>query len=191
MSSSTPNPEKKTFQEPPRTPPVKIKSLDSVSIEETKVQPAKRPHSSNFNVTMPTPKKEVDLAINSHLSQTNNASSIVKASIRSQEGDNLQQRLQARKRASSLKPQKSTEKENKANKLEMYQKEIEEIMEKYAEDKIFRVQMIERKFRNDEAAGGSREERDAMMRKEIEEAQLEIVRERKEKIAFLRHKYET
>jgi hypothetical protein len=108
----------------------------------------------------------------------------------------LQQRLQARKRASSLKPQKIIEKEEKdlkatkANKLEMYQKEIEEIMEKYAEDKIVRIQMIEKKYRS-ENWQGNKDEREILMKKEIEEAQMEIVRQRKERIAFLRHKYET
>jgi len=152
----------------------------------------KRPQSASIGVAQPLQKKDADVAITEHLHESSTASSMVKASIRSQEGDNLQQRLQARKRASSLKPQKANEKVekegNKSSKLEMYQREIEDIMEKYAEDKVMKVQNIEKKYR---LAEGCSEEMERMKKKEIEEIQLEIIRERKEKIMFLRSKYET
>lgn len=189
LSSSCPIPEKKSQIEIP-----KPRASESKLSEERKSKIViKRPQSSNLSLNQPLQKKDADVAITEHLHESSTASSMVKASIRSQEGDNLQQRLQARKRASSLKPQKKTiekvDKEgNKSSKLEMYQREIEDIMEKYAEDKVMRVQSIEKKYR---LAEGASEEMERMKKKEIEEVQLEIIRERKEKIMFLRSKYET
>lgn len=188
LSSSVPNTEKKVQNEV-----FKNRHSETRLLEERKNKVViKRPQSSNFTTSQPMQKKDADVAINEHLHESSTASSLVKASIRSQEGDNLQQRLQARKRASSLKPQKTVEKGEKegmrSSKLEMYQREIEDIMEKYAEEKVMRVQNIEKKFMS---AGSGSEDLEKMKKKEIEEAQLEIIRERKEKIMMLRNKYET
>lgn len=188
LSSSVPSPEKKVQNEV-----FKNRNSEPRFSEEKKTKiVVKRPQSSNFSTSQPMQKKDADVAINEHLHESSTASSLVKASIRSQEGDNLQQRLQARKRASSLKPQKTIEKGEKegmrSTKLEMYQREIEDIMEKYAEEKVMRVQNIEKKF---SLAGGVSEDLEKLKKKEIEEVQLEIIRERKEKIMMLRNKYET
>ena len=108
----------------------------------------RRPVTASFNQTLPVQKKDAEDVLNVHLHVSSNASSKSKESLRDQEGDNLEKRLQARKRASSLKPVSSREPEiPKASKIEMYQNEIEQIMEKFAEDKITRTQAIKKKYK--------------------------------------------
>ena len=143
----------------------------------------KRPNTGNFGATLPITNSNPDEAITEHLQESSTASNLVRESIRKQEGDKLQERLQARKRASSLKPQKSSQLSSpRETKLEQYQKEIEEIMEKYAEDKIRKVQAIKTKFYN--KVGQETEEK-----KEIDLAQEQIFKERTEKLAIIRTKY--
>ena len=168
----------------------------------------KRQVSAVFNQTAPMPKKDAEDVISVHLHESSHASSRTKASIRDQEGDNLEKRLQARKRASSLKPQREEEKpeKSKISKIEMYQNEIEQIMEKYAEEKLMRMQIIKKKYKEQdneikamqgngisqtEIFGKLREELDRNLKKELDELQQELQRERKEKITELRMRYDT
>jgi isopropylmalate/homocitrate/citramalate synthase len=75
-------------------------------------------------------------------------------------------------------------------------------MEKFAEDKISKVHAIKKKYKELELAINGqenlnqaeisqiKEEMDRNMKKEIDDIQLEIQRERKEKITELRNRYE-
>ena len=118
--------------------------------------------------------------------------------MRNQEGDNLEKRIQARKRAGSLKPANFKDLEKpKLSKIEIYQNEIEQIMEKYAEEKIMKTSAIKKKYNelkipqeHPEMCEKLKEEQENMMKKEINDLLLEIQKERKEKIMMLRTRFE-
>lgn len=116
----------------------------------------------------------------------------------------MEKRLQARKRASSLKPSKEiahTENSKSVKKIELYQNDIEQIMEKYAEEKLAKTYVIKKKYKDQDnefkAMQGDkelfkklREELEKNMLKEIDDMQIELQRERREKISELRRRYE-
>lgn len=154
-----------------------------------------RPHTVNLN--LPVAKINPDQAISEHLQESSTASTIARDSIRKQEGDKLQERLQARRRANSLKPQKiAKDNSPRESKLELFQKEIENIMEKYAEDKIHKLQDIQKRYSQPgtpytDPDSGIKPSAESSMKQEIESMQKEIFLERQAKIDLLRHKYET
>lgn len=91
------------------------------------------------------------------------------------------------------------------SKIEMYQNEIESIMEQFAEEKILRTQGIKKKYLEKETELAKvqgigkiyiesvkkiKEDIDKIMKKEIEDMQTELLRERREKISLLRSKYD-
>ncbi|OMJ95848.1 hypothetical protein SteCoe_566 [Stentor coeruleus] len=161
----------------------------------------RRPYTADFNPIAPIPKKDAEETITEHLHESHTISTRVRESLRNQEGDNLEKRIQARKRASSLKPQNKSHRElPSSSKIEMYQNEIESIMEQFAEEKIQRTQGIKKKYLEKETELAKvqgienvkkiKEEIDKIMRKEIDEMQVELLRERREKISLLRSKYD-
>ncbi|OMJ92564.1 hypothetical protein SteCoe_4701 [Stentor coeruleus] len=181
---------------------------------KSKTLAPRRPHTVDFGPIAPIasvgpiipivsiPKKDAEEAISEHLHESHTVSTRIKESLRNQEGDNLEKRIQARRRASSLKPQNKNQREMPSNsKIEMYQNEIESIMEQFAEEKILRTQGIKKKYLEKETelvnvqgienVKKIKEDIDKVMKKEIEEMQVELLRERREKISLLRGKYDT
>lgn len=158
-----------------------------------------------LNATGPVVVKVADEVITTHQKEASMTSNKVRDNIRNQEGNELKERLEARKRSNSSQPGEKTKPivmrrgtVSKADiaeqQFEKYQEEIEKIVEKYLEEKITRIQEVKSKYKERQLelkTSGNEEllqELDREMLREIEEVTQQIAHERKREISELKEK---
>ncbi|CAG9315574.1 unnamed protein product [Blepharisma stoltei] len=176
-----------------RKPPEKLKLKIKPVIPYEEIAP-----------TQPVIVRGAEEVITTHNKETNITSNKVRDNIRVQEGKELKERLEARKRSNSSQPiqrknsYKNGKKPDMENQMEKYQEEIEKIIEKYLEKKIVKIQEIKEKYKeqmNEIKAMGDNDtikeilrEMDKQMLREIEEITQQLAQERKNEIAELKGK---